>query len=238
MPLLDGPALVARSFCLREVSLTFYEALAICDVVGMTYLCADPTPDLDDVAAGLHATFVEVGNPLLNEKAEPWFDLDVGALLVKLDGWTPEQTRAVVEAAAQYGMLPGGFVTEGQRLAVVGLHRDDEEDYDDDVVVNGTHVLAGALQQLVTEYPTDADTAPLSRLSLTDPAGNATANIPLQPGHLPWLTRLISDEMASCRNAHSDGTGHCGHCRGTGRAGGTGGAALLDEPPADDGSRP
>jgi hypothetical protein len=236
MPLLDGPALVARTFRLHEVSLTFHEALAICDVVGMTYLCADPTPDLDDVAAGLHATFVEVGNPLLDEKAEPWFDLDVGALLAKLEQWTPEQTRAVVEAAAQYGMLPA-VTTEGQRLAVVGLYRDEEEEYEDDVVVNGTHVLAGALQQLVTEYPTDPDTAPRSRVSLTDPAGNAAADVTLQPGHLPWLTRLISDELASCRNAHSDGTGRCGHCRGTGLAGGHGTAAPLDEPPADDGSR-
>ncbi|WP_412075504.1 hypothetical protein ACLF6K_06160 [Streptomyces xanthophaeus] len=40
------------------------------------------------------------------------------------------------------------------------------------------------------------------------------------------------------RAAHSDGTGYCGHCRGTGLAGGTGGAALLAELPADDGSHP
>lgn len=45
-------------------------------------------------------------------------------------------------------------------------------------------------------------------------------------------------ELDTFRNSHPDESGYCGHCRGSGLAGGHGGAALLDEPPADDGSRP
>lgn len=227
MPLLDVSALLARAQHLREVSLTFHEALAVCELVNSMYLSADPTPDLDDVATGLLAELDAAGNPLLDARAEPWFDLDVEALLTKLASWTPEQTRAVVEAAAQYGVLPPLQVEHGQALTAVGLYRPDDqaEDYDDDMVANGTHVLSGALHQLVDEYPADEDSAPVSRLTLTDPAGVQAVDVPLQPGHLSWLTRLVSDESATCRNAHSDGSGRCGHCRGTGLAGGTGGAA-------------
>ncbi|WP_188299206.1 hypothetical protein [Streptomyces sp. CBMA156] len=51
--------------------------------------------------------------------------------------------------------------------------------------------------------------------------------VPIEPGQLDWLTALLRGELDTFRAAHSGGTGHCGHCRGSGLAGGSGGAALL-----------
>jgi hypothetical protein len=86
-------------------------------------------------------------------------------------------------------------------------------------------LLAAALQQLVSDYPTDDDTDGQGSvvLTLTGPAAPGQGeryDIALQPGQVEWLTRLVTDEAATCRNAHSDGTGDCGHCAGTGSTNG------------------
>ncbi|MFG3403684.1 hypothetical protein [Streptomyces sp. NPDC048142] len=95
-----------------------------------------------------------------------------------------------------------------------------------------------ALAELADGYPTDPEgTAPVS-VTVTNPATGEQHQVPIEPGQLDWVTALVRGELDTFRDAHSDGTGYCGHCRGTGLAGGTGGAALLDELPADDGSRP
>ncbi|WP_093802210.1 hypothetical protein [Streptomyces sp. Wb2n-11] len=98
--------------------------------------------------------------------------------------------------------------------------------------------FAQALAELADGYPTDPEgTAPVT-VTVTDPGTGEQHQVPIEPGQLDWVTALVRGELETFRNAHCDGTGYCGHCRGTGLAGGHGGAALLDEPPADDGSRP
>lgn len=82
----------------------------------------------------------------------------------------------------------------------------------------GVERLAGLLNQLAEEYPTDPDgTAPVT-VALQPPHGPA-ATARLTPGHLDWLADMVERELASSRAAHIDGTGQCGHCRGTGRVG-------------------
>lgn len=84
-------------------------------------------------------------------------------------------------------------------------------------------LLAAALQQLASDYPTDDAGQGSVVLTLTGPTAHRQAeryDIALQPGHVEWLTRLVTAEAATCRNAHSDGTGNCGHCAGTGSANG------------------
>ncbi|MFE5859773.1 hypothetical protein [Streptomyces virginiae] len=98
--------------------------------------------------------------------------------------------------------------------------------------------FAQALAELADGYPTDPEgTAPVI-ITVTDPATGEQHPVPIEPGQLDWVTALVRGELDTFRAAHSDGTGYCGHCRGTGLAGGTGGAALLAELPADDGSHP
>ncbi|MET9676388.1 hypothetical protein ABZY68_25335 [Streptomyces sp. NPDC006482] len=96
--------------------------------------------------------------------------------------------------------------------------------------------FAQALIKLA-EYETDPEGTPSMRLTVKATGTGEEREVLIEPGQLGWVTDLIRDELDSFRNAHSDGTGRCGHCRGTGLSGGTGGAADL-EPPADDGSRP
>ncbi|MFD3907829.1 hypothetical protein ACFXOL_11030 [Streptomyces californicus] len=99
--------------------------------------------------------------------------------------------------------------------------------------------FAQALAELADGYPTDPEGTARLTLTVTDPVTGEQHPVLVEPGQLDWVTALVRGELETCRNAHSDGNGHCGHCRGTGLAGGHGGAAeLLDEPPADDGSRP
>ncbi|MFJ8855205.1 hypothetical protein [Streptomyces sp. NPDC102437] len=85
-----------------------------------------------------------------------------------------------------------------------------------------------ALTELASEYPTDPEGTALLTVTVTDPATGEQHLVPIEPGQLEWVTRLVRDELDTCRNAHSDGSGHCGHCRGTGLAGGTGGAAAVE----------
>ncbi|GAA0707173.1 hypothetical protein GCM10009548_95050 [Streptomyces malaysiensis subsp. malaysiensis] len=77
-------------------------------------------------------------------------------------------------------------------------------------------MLAAALQELFDIYPTDEDTAPAVTLTLAESGEEHT--VKLQPGQVDWLTTVVMDEARTCRNAHSDGTGQCGHCGGTGKA--------------------
>ncbi|GAA3372269.1 hypothetical protein GCM10017744_103120 [Streptomyces antimycoticus] len=75
--------------------------------------------------------------------------------------------------------------------------------------------LVVALQQLVDAYPTDEDNAPRATLALE--SGDERHAVPLQPGQVEWLTTLIQNEAATCRNAHVGGNGECGHCENTPR---------------------
>ncbi|MEU5547171.1 hypothetical protein AB0G85_33145 [Streptomyces sioyaensis] len=95
--------------------------------------------------------------------------------------------------------------------------------------------FAQALAELADGYPTDPEGTAL--VTVTDPATGEQHQVPIEPGQLDWVTTLVQGQLDDFRNAHADGSGACGHCRGTGLAGGTGGAAGI-EPPADDGSRP
>ncbi|WP_051877145.1 hypothetical protein [Streptomyces natalensis] len=97
--------------------------------------------------------------------------------------------------------------------------------------------FAQALAELADGYPTDPEGAPLVTVTVTDPATGEQHQVPIEPGQLDWVTTLVRGQLDDFRNAHADGSGACGHCRGTGLTGGTGGAADI-EPPADDGSRP
>ncbi|MFI8992183.1 hypothetical protein ACIG63_45860 [Streptomyces antimycoticus] len=74
--------------------------------------------------------------------------------------------------------------------------------------------LVVALQQLVDAYPTDEDDAPLTTLALEFSGERHVVR--LQPGQVEWLTTLIQNEGATCRNAHADGNGQCAHCDGRG----------------------
>jgi hypothetical protein len=78
--------------------------------------------------------------------------------------------------------------------------------------------LAAALGELLTGYPTDEPDAPRTTVTIQAPGG-AAHRVQLMPGQVQWLTSLLMDEAATCRNAHSDQSGECGHCRGTGRVG-------------------
>ncbi|MFK0154114.1 hypothetical protein ACIQVK_18835 [Streptomyces sp. NPDC090493] len=98
--------------------------------------------------------------------------------------------------------------------------------------------FAEALAELADGYPTAPEGTALVTVTGTDPSTNKQHQVPTEPGQLAWVTGLIRGELDTFRAAHSDGTDYCGHCRGAGLAGGTGGTALLEEPPADDGSRP
>ncbi|MFJ5071713.1 hypothetical protein ACIQC7_35385 [Kitasatospora sp. NPDC088556] len=95
-----------------------------------------------------------------------------------------------------------------------------------------------ALAELTDGYPTDSEGTVPVIVTVTDPATGEQYPVPIEPGQLDWVTALVRDELDTFRAAHSDESGYCGHCRGTGSAGGPGGAGLLDEPPADDESRP
>ncbi|MEU9796909.1 hypothetical protein AB0E27_41300 [Streptomyces sparsogenes] len=89
--------------------------------------------------------------------------------------------------------------------------------------------FAQALAELADGYPTDPEgTAPVT-VTVTDPATGEQHQVPIEPGQLDWVTALVRGELDTFRAAHSDGTGYCGHCSGTGLAGG---------PPADDEGRP
>lgn len=79
-------------------------------------------------------------------------------------------------------------------------------------------MLAAALQELFEIYPTDEDEAPTVALTLTEPEHGEEYVVKLQPGQVNWLTSLVLDEAKTCRNAHSDGNGQCGHCGGSGEA--------------------
>ncbi|MFI5987092.1 hypothetical protein ACIBEA_40285 [Streptomyces sp. NPDC051555] len=93
-----------------------------------------------------------------------------------------------------------------------------------------TEQLAKALAQLADEYPTDSESAEPVTLSLdTDhalPARQQTGRphwleqlaVQLQPGQVQWLAQLVERELATVRNAHSDGSGKCAHCESTGSA--------------------
>jgi Transcription factor zinc-finger len=82
----------------------------------------------------------------------------------------------------------------------------------------GVERLAGLLNQLAEEYPTDPDgTSPVT--VALQPPHDPAAGAQLTPGHLDWLADMVERELASSRAAHIDGTGRCGHCRGTGRVG-------------------
>ncbi|AEY94355.1 hypothetical protein SHJG_p240 (plasmid) [Streptomyces hygroscopicus subsp. jinggangensis 5008] len=79
--------------------------------------------------------------------------------------------------------------------------------------------LARSLARLAAEYPTDpasAESLPLHFGAEEDP--DAPAPVPLQAGQLAWLAELVERELATTRNAHSDGDGTCAHCEGTGAA--------------------
>jgi hypothetical protein len=84
--------------------------------------------------------------------------------------------------------------------------------------INPAEAVATALQVMFETYPTDAEgTTAAVVLTVTDPATGTQHTIELQPGQAEWLTTLTMDELATCRNAHSDGNSQCAHCRGTGR---------------------
>ncbi|MFE5730241.1 hypothetical protein ACFQ7A_04915 [Streptomyces sp. NPDC056528] len=114
--------------------------------------------------------------------------------------------------------------------------------------------LGKALAELASEYPIDSPDAETALLSLTAADGEESPRpghlqfreetaVRLQPGHLQWLTQLVERELANNRNAHSDGTGRCGHCEGTGKAYPTGpithvvawspGELLAEDPDMD-----
>ena len=77
--------------------------------------------------------------------------------------------------------------------------------------------LAAALGELLTGYPTDNPDAPRTTLAIH--AGEVTHRLQATPGQVTWLTNLLMNEADTCRNAHSDQSGECAHCGGTGNAG-------------------
>ncbi|MGW6606064.1 hypothetical protein [Streptomyces sp. NPDC055036] len=98
--------------------------------------------------------------------------------------------------------------------------------------------FAQALAELADGYPTDPEGTVPVIVTVIAPAAGKQHQIPIEPGQPDWVTSLVCGELDTMRNSHPDESRYCGHCRGIGSAGGPGGAALLDEPPADDGSRP
>lgn len=97
--------------------------------------------------------------------------------------------------------------------------------------------FAQALEELAA-FENDPEGTTLLRVTVTDPATGEHFQLPLEPSQLGWVTELVRGELDTFRNAHTDGTGYCGHCQGTGFSGGPGGTAAAAEPPADDRSRP
>jgi hypothetical protein len=77
--------------------------------------------------------------------------------------------------------------------------------------------LAAALGELLTGYPTDEPDA--ARVTLAIHAGDAIHRLQASAGQVTWLTNLLMNEADTCRNAHSDQSGECAHCGGTGTAG-------------------
>ncbi|WP_371793016.1 hypothetical protein OG285_32310 [Streptomyces sp. NBC_01471] len=98
--------------------------------------------------------------------------------------------------------------------------------------------FAQALAELADGFPTDPEGTALVTVTITNPMTGEQYPVPIEPGQLDWVTTLVRGELDTMRNSHPDESGYCGHCQGSGSAGGPGGAALLDELPADDGSRP
>ncbi|MFI5987091.1 hypothetical protein ACIBEA_40280 [Streptomyces sp. NPDC051555] len=91
--------------------------------------------------------------------------------------------------------------------------------------------FAGALARLASTYPTDGeDTEPVTLLldaarqqdGAPQPRRLHQLAVQMQPGQIRWLTQLVERELATTRNAHSDGNGHCGHCYGSGTVDPTG----------------
>ncbi|MFF1700036.1 hypothetical protein ACFVXC_41450 [Streptomyces sp. NPDC058257] len=87
----------------------------------------------------------------------------------------------------------------------------------DPIAEQSAGLFAAALQELAETYPTDPEGTATVAVTVTDPATGEQHQALVQPGQLGWLTTLVMGEMATCRNAHSDGNGQCGHCAGTGR---------------------
>ncbi|MFI1869682.1 hypothetical protein [Streptomyces jumonjinensis] len=83
-----------------------------------------------------------------------------------------------------------------------------------------TALFTAALQELAQEYPTDPVGTATVAVTVTDPTTGEQHQAQLQPGQIEWLTSLVRDELTTAQAAHSDGTGRCGHCTGTGTAGG------------------
>ncbi|MEV7872483.1 hypothetical protein AB0P17_41695 [Streptomyces sp. NPDC088124] len=87
--------------------------------------------------------------------------------------------------------------------------------------------FARTLAELADGYPTDpAGTMPVIVTVIALTAGEQH-QVPVEPGQFDWVTALVRDELDTFRTAHSDGTGDCGHCRGTSLTAGSGGAALV-----------
>ncbi|MFE7118530.1 hypothetical protein ACFU99_24245 [Streptomyces sp. NPDC057654] len=128
---------------------------------------------------------------------------------------------------------PGGeaHLFDQENCPVIGSRRMNTES------ITAAAAFTLALAKLAEEYPTDPEDTPLVTVTVTNPATGEQHQVSTQPGQLDWVTALVRDELDTVRNAHCDGSGYCGHCRGNGLAHGTGGAALA-ELPADDGSRP
>ncbi|WP_240152295.1 hypothetical protein [Streptomyces mobaraensis] len=91
-------------------------------------------------------------------------------------------------------------------------------------VTEAAEQLAQALARLAAEYPTDPEGADAAPLQLGDEERGFDFPDPvaLTAGQLTWLAQLVEHELATARNAHSDGNGTCAHCEGTGAARPTG----------------
>lgn len=77
---------------------------------------------------------------------------------------------------------------------------------------DAAEALAIAIEELASAYPTDndLDLTPIT-IRITD-TGQPVREVPIQPGQARWLTGLIMDELATAREAHTDGSGACMHC--------------------------
>ncbi|WP_105974675.1 hypothetical protein [Streptomyces geranii] len=87
--------------------------------------------------------------------------------------------------------------------------------------------LLGHLQTLLDDYPTydvtgdeDSVDAVLGFSDLSDPGRfEGALELPLTPGQIQDLVRLVQREQDTQRRAQSDGDQRCGHCGGTGTSG-------------------
>ena len=80
-------------------------------------------------------------------------------------------------------------------------------------------LTAIALRQLFGDYPTDPDESTGAIvLTITATASGEHHLVELQPGQADWIRRLAEAEASTCRRAHPDEDGLCGHCGGTGKA--------------------